>query len=524
MTFKHRNTVRDDSSFSKTDENDYFVEYNNLLSLAAVELGDNFAAIASPTLSKQETVTNLHNYICTQARTRKEPIFPWGSLGQFIPRLALAVFNLVYTSLRFRVKQLPPNSIYFRTWLVPRCFQGEELVDDYFRNLPTDLSRGDNVIVSFQPLDYSLLTKTWKLNKKDNYIVAVGLLSITDIFKLMIDYIFTARLQIKGSYNYKNQDITPAINQSLLLDYLRLRSFQAYQERYICRKLLKFNLKAFIYVFENQSWEKACCSTLNRQDTRLVGYQSSGFSPIFLNFFPTKLDAKIQPMPDVILTVGDLFTKYLLDHGNFEIPVRTFAALRFCYPNDGTRYEALEPNPKLLRKILYAFPVQVSQYPATLDNLLKVFANTSIEVDLKFHPILKKREVRAFSSLPSNFNVVDRIDMSRLADTYDLILFNDNSIGIESLLMGVRSYQYDTSKRSNDERFFYFDLWDTHLDHVGVTLLRDQILRGSYKKDYDVPAVTDYLNSMYRPYATNPHLFFNLIDTQSHVKNIGNTD
>ena len=508
-----RNTAEGESSFFQTDDNDYFGEYNNLLSLVAVELGDNFAAIASPTLNKQETVTNLYSYVCAQAHTRKRPTFPWGGLIEFIPRLAFAFFNLVYASLRFRVKQLPPNSIYFRTWLVPRCVQGEELCDDYFRTLPDDLSHGNNIIVSFQPLNYSLLKKVKGINKKDNYIIAVGLLSVSDIFELIIDYVLTARLKTKGCYNYKNRDIAPAINQSLLLDYLRLRSFLAYQEKYICQKLLRFKLKAFIYVFENQSWEKSCCTVLSKKTTRLVGYQSSGFSPAFLNFFPTKLDAQIQPMPDIILTVGDLFTKYLLDNGNYHTPLKTFSALRFSYPNDGNRYTVLDPNPRLLKKILYAFPVQLSQYKNILDDLINALANTSIAVDLKFHPILKRNKIVIFNSLPSNFNVVDRVDMNRLSDTYDCVLFNDNSFGIESLFMGVRSYQYDPAKRFDDERFIYFDLWDTHLDYDGLLLLRDHILDATYEKGYDVSAVSDYLNSMYRPYVTDSRLFFSLINT-----------
>jgi hypothetical protein len=344
------------------------------------------------------------------------------------------------------------------------------------------------------------LKKAKKLNKNKNYIISIGLLSIFDIVKLMFDYVFTAHVKIKACYNYKNRDIAPAINHSLLLDYLRLRSFVAYQEKYICRNLLRFDLGAFIYVFENQSWEKACCSILKGKNIRLIGYQSSGFSPIFLNFFPTKLDAQIQSMPDVILTVGDLFTRCLLEQGNFDIPVKTFAALRFPYPSDGARYKVLKPNPSLLQKILYAFPVHISQYPSILDDLVKVFAHTAITVDLKLHPLFKPEKVKGFDSLPSNFKVVDQVEMNRLPDIYDCVLFNDNSFGIESLFMGVRSYQYDATRKFDDERFFYFDLWDTHLGYDGLISLRDQILNGSYTKDYDVLALGDYLNSMYQPY------------------------
>ena len=502
--------AHDDSSALRTEQNESLGEYNNLLSLAAVELEGDFAAIASPTLSKQETVTNLYNSIHGQSRPNTDPVLLWRSLFEFIPRLALMSFNLLYASIRFQVKELPTNSIYFRTWLEPRCVQSDVFLDDFYRNLPDDLLHENNVIVSFQPLDYSLLEKAKRINKKSNYIISVGLLDPSDIAALMLDYIFTALIKVKGCYRFKGSDVTAAINRSLLLDYLRLRSFLAYQEKFVSRKLLRFNLKAFVYVFENQSWEKACCYILKGQGPRLVGYQSSGFSPVFLNFFPTKLDAQIQPVPDVILTVGDLFTKYLLEHGNYSIPVKTFAALRFSYPNNGSHYTVTEPNPHLLGKILYAFPVQTSQYSTTIDYLIEAFANTSIQVHLKFHPMFQSDKIHLSKSIPSNFRIVDRVDMDCLSDTYDCVLFNDNSFGIESLFVGVRSYQFDPSGRFDDERFIYFNLWNTHLDYDELLLLRDQILSGNYKKSYDTSALVDYLNFMYRPYTGNTNSFLNL--------------
>lgn len=501
-----------DKDGSAFETKEYIGKYNNILSQAAGELGDKFAAIASPTLSKQETVTKLHSYICEQALTGKKQGFPWRSLAGFIPRLILMFFNLVYASLRFRVNTLPADCIYFRTWLIPRSVQGEVLKDDYFRSLPDDLSsNNNNIIVSFQPMDYSLLNKFKDINEKDNYIVAVGLLSTFDVVKLMIDYSFTAYLKIKDVYKYKNMNISPAINLSLLQDYLKLRSFQAYQEKYICQKLIHFKIKAFIYVFENQSWEKVCCSILKEKSTKVIGYQSSGFSPVFLNFFPTVQDSEIQAMPDVILTVGDLFTRYLLEHGNYKIPVKTFSALRFSHPNDGMRYSLLMPDLNLFKKILYAFPVHTYQYQCVIDDLIKVFSKSSITVDLKFHPSIKKDKIEALHSIPSNFNIVTQVDMSRLSNVYDMVLFNDNSFGIEALLMGVRSYQYDRTNRFDDERFFYFGLWDTHLDYGGLESLRDQLNNGSYIKAYDVSAVSDYLNSMYRPYVNNVNDFMGLI-------------
>ena len=59
------------------------------------------------------------------------------------------------------------------------------------------------------------------------------------------------------------------------------------------------------------------------------------------------------------------------------------------------------------------------------------------------------------SPLPENFNIVSDVDMDILRDTYDCILFNDNSFGIESLLKGVKSYQYSRDGSFSDDRFMY---------------------------------------------------------------------
>jgi hypothetical protein len=481
-------------------DGNYLGEYNSLISLAAAECGDVFSATASPTLSKQETVTHLYESIQDETRSGRPTRFPWMSFAQFVPRLLVVFVRLCYVSIRFRVRWLPENSVYFRSWLEPRCVQGEVLIDEHFRKVSLDMERSENVVVAFQPCDYSLLNGFSRLNKKRNYIVHIGLLSIYDIIKLMFDYVFNAHLTVSGHFNLQSLDITKAINRSLLLDYLQMRSFTAYQEKYVCRNLIRYKLKAFIYVFENQSWEKACCSVLKVQGVPLIGCQGSGFSPVFLNFFPTKLDANHQPMPDVILTVGDLFTRYLLEHGNYKIPIRTFAAPRFPYPNDGIRYVLAKPNPALLKKVLYAFPVHVSQYPEILNDLVNVFESTGIAVDLKLHPQFRPERIAGFNKLPDTFRVVDRVDMDCLSNTYDCVLFNDNSFGIESLIMGVKSYQYDRAGCFDDERFFYFDLWDPHLDYDGLLTLRDQLSNGSYSKGYDIYKAARYINTMYRPY------------------------
>ena len=57
--------------------NDFLVEYNELLSQAALEHKGKFSALASPTLNKQETVTFLYRDVVNQIKNHssKEEIF-----------------------------------------------------------------------------------------------------------------------------------------------------------------------------------------------------------------------------------------------------------------------------------------------------------------------------------------------------------------------------------------------------------------------------------------------------------------
>lgn len=475
--------------------------YGKVISRAAELCSDKFAALASPTFSKQEAITHLAESIKAGiGEGQRNPHFPWCQVVEFIPRLILMFARVSYAAMRFRTRRIPEGAVYFRTWLVPSSFLRGALVDDYFRQLPEDLAVHEKVVVSFTSTDVGLLNHFGRMRRDDCQIISYGLLSLLDVLKLFWDYVSTALIKTQQKYILGGSDVTAYINHSLLLDYLGLRSFEAYAEKYKCQKLIQHNIKAFVYVFENQSWEKVCCATLRSHGIRLIGYQSSGFSPIFLNFFPTEEDARQHPMPDILLTVGDYFRRYLLEHGHYSIPVESFAALRFSYSTDGNRYAVLPPNPQILGRVLYAFPVHIEQYADIINDLIQVFRDSGIAVELKLHPLYRLSDVKGPSRLPENFRIVTDVAMDSLRETYDCVLFNDNSFGIEALLKGVKSYQYSRDGSFPDDRFMYFDLWQVNYQLADLHRLKDSIQSRSYDKDFELEAVADYINGMYRPY------------------------
>lgn len=501
MTFRHSKGVESDSSVSQADEDEYLGEYNNLLYLAAVELGGNFAAIANPTLSKQETVTHLYEH-CINLKsglTQKWQTLKY--LLQFPLRLCWHGCNLIALSYIYRVRSLPERCVYLRSWLVPQSFVGDGVKDEYFRGLAGDLRVHENVILALQPLGYKLAWKLRKYKLPDGCIIPIGLLTLADIFKCLFEYILFARVSLSGSYILRGKEIRAKINISLLNDYLGMRSFLAYQEKYIAKKLDDARIKAFIYVFENQSWEKAYCRAFEGGNISLVGYQSSGFSKRFLNFFPNQMDCKTQPQPHYLLTVGEGFARYLAEYACYRSKIITFAALRFDHPAINRRYKIGIPSVAIHRRLLYAFPVHLMQYEGIVNILVELFRNSPIEIHLKFHP-LHAAHCKSFSKrLPGNFRIVEVVDNHTLSEVYDLVIFNDNSYGIEALIYGVKSFEFDLAGNDFDERLIYFDAWRYRIDAMGLKDLRDSLEVGSFDKIFDHDAISDYINFLYSPYA-----------------------
>jgi hypothetical protein len=483
---------------------DFLEDYNLLLSRASLEKKDNFSSLASPTLNKQETVTFLYlkvqKYLKTKIKNEEKKIL-FREYLTFYSRLIYVFINLIRISLQFRVKKLPKNCIFLRTWLVPKSFSNHRLGDDYFREMIDDLDSSENLIVGFMPNGFNTLKKLKKVSKSKNYIITPGLLSVKEIFTLIFDYFTNGHIQLDNQYYFKKEDVSFLINKSLTDDYLYLRSFPAFLEKYIANKIKKYDPKVIVYIYENQAWERSLIKVFNSTNTKIIGYQSSGFSTRFLNFFPTFLDKENGYFPDKILTVGDIYTEKLKELGDYITPIETFAALRFNYKCDRHgKYLIQKQLSHIKKSIIYAFPVLIYQYQTILNDLVHVFGNSEIKVDLKFHPLFLGDNLNKITqNLPSNFFIVDHVEMENLNKVYDAVLFNDNSFGIESLINGVPSFEYNLDEGIDDSRLFNFNLYNCKINKDSLKDLKIRIINNTLP-NLRQNLVSDYIEKVYTPY------------------------
>lgn len=226
------------------------------------------------------------------------------------------------------------------------------------------------------------------------------------------------------------------------------------------------------------------------------------------------MDCQTQLQPHFLLTVGEGFTKYLSEHACYRSKMVTFAALRFDHPIIHRRYSVSAPSSVLHRRLLYAFPVHLTQYEVIINILARLFRNSSSEVHLKFHPLHAAHSESYSNRLPGNFRIVEINDNHSLSEVYDLVIFNDNSYGIEALIYGVKCFELDLYGNSLDERLIYFDSWRYRIDVLGLEYLRDSMEDGSFDKIFERDAISDYINYLYSPYVGDLSVVLNAINSQ----------
>ena len=481
------------------NKKEFLVEYNNLISNIKKDHLLNYHANASPTLNKQETISFLYKSILKNKLPKKS-----NKLKFIIKFIYFFLFFILYNFF-YRNKLIKSNFkdlTLLRTWLVKKSINKNNIIDEYFGELNSFYKeRKIQTLTIFYPLKFDkLIFKFNKINKNDNYILSLDLLNIYDIFYLFFRYFFSRRLKIKKTYKFKGKIINKNLNFCIKNDFYEFHSFQYFIEDIISRKLNTMNFKKIIYVFENQSWEKIF--NKNLKSTNTIGYQSSGFSLKFLNFFPSSIDSKIDSYPNKIFTVGDIFTKFLLEYGNYKIPIETSCALRFKYEHLNNKFIVNNYKSKYFKRILYCFSVNLADYSKICYYLSKVFSNSTIEVVLKIHPLYDPNVINEFK-MPSNFSLYDHSKHNDLSNTFDFALFNDNSFGIESLIMGLKSYELCVDDIYEDSRLFYFDEYKYKINILDLEVLKNSLERNSLNKSFNIKNIENYLSKLYRPTTLN---------------------
>lgn len=391
------------------------------------------------------------------------------------------------------IESIPRNfNVVIRTYFVPRSVDKVSGLrrDEYMGDLSDDIMINCKCLLLFSIVDwrdFKLYMFSKQPSQSSSALIHI-FLSFSDLILVFLD-LLNSKIKFNQNMIYENNDICELINEACLEEYLSMRSFFYFLEKRVARRLMKRNVKCILWPYENQNWEKTYALEKKRigSTINLKGIQHTGISYKLLNYYPSNIDLKMDFFPDQIFTVGNIILEEFKrwNWGNVEINV--CGAIRHGYFKNAKKENIIAKNNKT---IVYAFSYDIKLYSKVIKDLIDVFSETSFKVILRYHPLYRKENVRNIISysLPDNFD--DHMDKtwSEVYQAADLILYDDNTIGLEGLLYGVKTLYYTDSDPFYDStRLFGFNKWKTYIskkDLISVVASREEyekIIRFDYK-------------------------------------------
>jgi hypothetical protein len=226
--------------------------------------------------------------------------------------------------------------------------------DTFFGRLPEILSKDKNVVVlsyhwqGFRPfIQRALADNSVRLFPVEFFLKA------SDIFSAVLK-IFTFQLPMKKKLYFRSFDVTDVLVFELSRTLNGVQLFQLLHYDAIGNMLKWMRFETFLFTFENNPWERMCILSLRHYSpsTKIIGYQHSVVPEAALNMFVHSSEKNIVPLPDMVLTTGDVPKDILQNYGDYSaVPVKTACALRYGYLFD-IKPMARQENPVRLLLVL----------------------------------------------------------------------------------------------------------------------------------------------------------------------------
>jgi hypothetical protein len=343
------------------------------------------------------------------------------------------------------------------TWVEKSCFSSEgKLHDAYMGRLEEVLSKNGETVkrltsLSIQPEFLSKLKPFVR-----DLLVSSRYITITDIVASACAFFHIAGLRKLPLLD--GQSYTALFHRELLHEWGHPSFAVNHLTYFSFRRVARLNrprLKALIYPFENQPWEKMLCLGFKSEapDVRLIGYQHASIPTLLLCYFLGKGESSYVPLPDIIVTNGKATLGQLGAGGFPGSKLVDGGAFRFEYLFDipERRNERRRQVGKPYR-ILVGFPIALAPAVHLLRDLLDVFATQALDANgistamftLKCHPDLPWEMIAAEQeSLPDWFSVSSAPLRDLLADADLFVYAPPTGIWREAYWSGLPVLKYE---------------------------------------------------------------------------------
>ena len=210
---------------------------------------------------------------------------------------------------------------------------------------------------------------------------------------------------------------------------------------YYCAKRLSQTMPVFrcFYPFENRPWEKMLIMGLKSVSPliRIVGYQHSSLTLGHTNLILIEEESEVVPLPDAVLTTGDVTKDWLESAGNFPDGIfNTGCALR-----QSNRTEPLiKKKSKKIKNVLLVLATSLQEYVNSLLLIESAFSDrTDLNVQIRPHPSLwRLASATDIIAMEEPWFFSENIGpLEQALEWADVVLYSSSTVGIEALFLGI---------------------------------------------------------------------------------------
>ena len=203
--------------------------------------------------------------------------------------------------------------------------------------------------------------------------------------------------------------------------------------------------KAVLHLYENHSWEKCLAAGLRTYlpGTRVLGCQQSPFSPLYLNFIPSRRDVRSGDVPDALLVSGPRFQREIEASSYPSAQIFTVGSFRYRAFLEQRQSRAVQDVHRMTKQILCATGPDELDCIELVSKVVDAASTfPSVRVVVNFHPLtddgfrnaVKLATVTKDSESLLNFTPLGIQD---LLDTVDCVCYSDTNSVFEAMSRGV---------------------------------------------------------------------------------------
>jgi hypothetical protein len=370
-------------------------------------------------------------------------------IGQQIVNTSFIILNSwhkIYVANRYLKRRLASelqrqNRYYvLRSWFYSSSInENNEYRDSFFGKLPDYLvKKGKNLMVIAGIIgDYKAIVR--KIANNNSYLIVPQelFLGYMDPIKAVLD-IYGNKIKIRGKIDFNGFDVFSIVKAEMDKEFRSAEILENYIYYYWMRRLLDIvNVDAFTTTCENNPWERMCIMALRQYSpgTRIAGYQHTVVPQASANMFVSKYESGIVPLPDRILTVGEITKRIVEKYGVFEKNrVQESCALRFEYLFN------IHPKPRNRSNcILVALEGVFEVYHLVNYVLREIRSHPDYKIRIRTHPALPLSGI--IQKLDYNIGSfphvsVSNVSLERDLDESDMVIYWGSTVSLEALMMG----------------------------------------------------------------------------------------